>query len=97
MGQIVIPDVDETIIQHLEQQAALMHMTLGESLRKMLVEIVTRNILCQTENKPFPVQEPVPSEILAGCLQRYAKDYIPLKVARERLWAEVAQNVDSCR
>ncbi|NGZ25943.1 MAG: hypothetical protein G8345_03515 [Magnetococcales bacterium] len=39
MGQIVISDMEDSVIQLLEMQAAAQHLTLGESLKKFLTEL----------------------------------------------------------
>lgn len=50
MGQIVISDLDDKVIQELERHALALHMTLDESLRKILIETAGQSL----EVEPSP-------------------------------------------
>ncbi|MBF0462455.1 MAG: hypothetical protein HQL87_13805 [Magnetococcales bacterium] len=81
MGQIVIPDVDDRLIRQLEQHAAAMCMTLGESLRNTLVEMA---------GQPW-VQKPTQPGPLAGALQHRAQGAIVLEEAQEPNGTQLAR------
>ncbi|MBF0310968.1 MAG: hypothetical protein HQL56_15725 [Magnetococcales bacterium] len=87
MGDILIPNVDDSVIWQLEKRAEAMHLSLGECLKQFLMELAA----------PTPPHHtPLPDNV-AGSLQRYAPEYISLEVARERLTLVMTNDADHCR